>query len=230
MQRIFLACLFVCFLSWGCKKTAAKSAPATTVQHTRQANNCPEYFFYYHEEKVPLTLKPTFILVGFQKELTLEQKAVVLRSFPEYENLTANEASDSTPFNVVKLKNTTSCARVLEIMKKLQEKNEVTFANPVFNPIRQMGDEYDWLGLTASVLVTVKSADQLAQLKEEVAKTKTEVADELGATTLQIQATKNSQGNALEMANYFHGLPYVKNAEPDFYLATKTPPTVPKKP
>jgi hypothetical protein len=230
MQRTFLVCLLACFMILGCKKPVAKATTPPATQNTNPENACPEYFFYYQEEKVALTMKPSFILVGFKKELSLEQKAALLRSFPEYENLTANQASDATPFNVVKLKKATTCARALEIMKQLQEKNEVTFANPVFNPVRQMGDEYDWLGLTASVLVTVKSADQLPQLKAEVTQTKTEISDVLGETTLQIQVTKNSKGNALEMANYFHDLPYVINSEPDFYLATKTRQTAPTKP
>jgi hypothetical protein len=55
--------------------------------------------------------------------------------------------------------------------------------------------------------------------KKALSQTKTTILDPLGETTFLVQATKNSQGNALEMANYFHEQPYVQTSEPDFFMA-----------
>jgi hypothetical protein len=227
MQRLILFCIVSLLAVLACKEPAAKATAPATAQATpsnQKEDTCPEYFYYYQQEKVSLKLKPYFLLVGFQKELTLEQRAQILQTFAEYENITANQTSDATPFNVIKLKATTSCKRTLEIIKQLQTKNEITFANPVFNPTRQMGEDLAWVGLTPSVLVTIKNADQLPELKAKVAETKTEITDTLGETTFLIQVTKQATSNALEIANYFHSLPFVTNSEPDFYMATKEQP------
>ncbi|KAA9340189.1 hypothetical protein [Adhaeribacter soli] len=219
MRSFYTLGLFCLLFAFACTKPAQKTTTATP--QTARTTACPEYFYYYQQEKVPLKLKPAYLLAGFQPGLSQEAKTSILKTVPEFENLSTDQSGSAGTFNVVKLRNATSCDRVLQIIKQLQQKNELTFVNPVFDPVSNLGSGYLWVGLTSGFLVTLKSADQMPQLKALLTETRTELLDTLGETTFLIGATKNAKGNALEMANYFHEQPFVENAEPDFFLATK---------
>lgn len=217
---LYLHCVFLLFL-FACKKPAEKTTAPITAEKTRYTD-CPDYFYYYQQEKIALTLKPDIILAGFQPNLDTDAKTKLLKTIPEYEAISEEQTGSTGPFHIITLRNTTTCLRTLEIMKQLQQKPEITFANPAFAPGANLGGEYTWMGLTPGILVTLKSPEQLPQLQTLLTETRTQLADELGPGTYLINVPKNAKGTALEMANYFHEQPFISNAEPDFYLATNS--------
>ncbi len=193
------------------------------------ATDCPSPFYYYNKDKLTLKIKPHFIIAGFQPGTSTEARTNILRQFPEYESATAENTTDAFPFVIVKLRSGTTCAQTMPLLAKLQQIPEVLFANPVFNAPQALGRENAWIGLTSEFMVNIKSG-QAAALKALAAKTNTKIVDELGETTFLLAATKKSQGNALEMANFFHEQAFVTSAEPDFFVAAETGGLQPKKP
>ncbi|HSI90864.1 MAG TPA: hypothetical protein VK927_07070 [Adhaeribacter sp.] len=194
------------------------TSPQTTANGTK---TCPDHFYYYEQQKVTIRIRPQLLLVGFQAEMSTEAKTTLLKRYAEFENLSPAQTADSGPFHIVKLKASTTCRQALDLINNLQAQPEVVFANPVFHSPARLGSEYLWLGLTSEILVTVRSEANTAAIKELVAQTNTRLIDTIGETTLLIQATKDSRGNALEMANFFHEQPDVINSEPNFYLASR---------
>ena len=233
-MRYLTILLFSCLPAiLSCSKPAQNSASGTATATTSETTKiepasttstteCPGYFYYYNAEKISLKVKPHFLVVSFQPDLTTEAKTRILKQFPEYEMATQQQTTDVTPFQIVKLRSGTTCAQAMPILAKLNETPEVLYANPVFNAPTAMGGGTAWIGLTSEFLVNIKSAANAAELKALATKTKTKVVEEIGETTFLLQATKTSQGNALEMANLFHDEPFVTSAEPDFYVAAES--------
>lgn len=232
MKHLLLSLFFLAAV--GCGKPAEKStttstssvkpAPAQPIEPASAANpqGCPEQFYYYNQEKISLKIKPHFIIVGFQPGTSAETRTRILKQFPEYEVASGEQKTDVTPFLVVKLKAGTTCSQTMPMLTKLQSQAEVLYANPVFNAPTPLGAGTAWIGLTSEFLVNIKGAGSAAELKALAAKTNTKIVDELGETTFLLQATKTSQGNALDMANLFHDQAFVSSAEPDFYMAAQS--------
>ena len=233
-MRYLTTPLLLCFLTFlSCSKPAEKSAAAATTitpastpkaepVATAATTDCPDYFYYYNQEKISLKMKPHFMVVSFMQGTSAETKAKILKQFPEYETATQEQTTDVAPFQIVKLRAGTTCAQAIPILAKLNEVPEVLYANPIFNAPTPLGTGIAWIGLTSEFLVNIKSPANAADLKALASQTKTKVVEELGETTFLMQATKESQGNALEMANFFHDQPFATSAEPDFYVAAQT--------
>ncbi|MBK0403162.1 hypothetical protein I5M27_09210 [Adhaeribacter sp. BT258] len=212
--------VFIAFLS--CSKPAAKSndmQPASATAAEAVSQTCPEFFYYYNQEKITMQVNPTVLLVSFAEGQTAENQRKILSRFKEFAELGSEQRSVAGTFTIVKLKPATSCPQALATAKKLQQLPEVTFANPTFKSPATLGNAYAWVGITSEFIVTLKRVEDKAMFEKTLAETKTKMLDPLGETTFLVQATKTAQGNTLEMANYFHEQPYVQSSEPDFYLA-----------
>ncbi|MFC5271079.1 hypothetical protein [Adhaeribacter terreus] len=214
--------VFIAFL--GCSKPAGKSTDMQTASTTASteavSQTCPEYFYYYNQEKIPMQVNPAVLLVGFTEGQTPENQRKLLSRFTEFAELGSEQRSAAGAFTIVKLKPATTCPQALAMAKKLQQMPEVTFANPTFKSPPTLGNTYAWVGVTSEFIVTLKRREDLPTFENAIAQTKTKILDPLGETTFLVQATKTAQGNTLEMANYFHEQPYVQNSEPDFFLAS----------
>lgn len=200
---------------------ATTMQPAGTPASTPDPGGCPSQFYYYNQEKITLKMKPHFLIVAFQPGTSAATKTSFLQQFPEYETTSQEQATTAMPFQVVKLRNGTTCAQALPLLEKLKAAPEVLYANPVFNAPATLGAGTAWIGLTSEFLVNIKPGTAAA-LKAMAAQTNTKIVDELGETTFLLQATKTSQGNALEMANLFKEQAFVTSAEPDFYVAAES--------
>jgi hypothetical protein len=194
--------------------TASISASETASQA------CPDFYYYYNQEKIALQVNPTVLLVGFTEGQTPESQRKIMSRFSEFAELGAAQRSAAGAFTIVKLKPATTCPQALTLTKKLQQLPEVVFANPTFQTPATLGNAYAWVGVTSEFIVTLKRAEDRETFNKALAETKTQILDPLGETSFLVQATKTARGNALEMANYFHQQPFVQNSEPDFFLAS----------
>jgi len=73
------------------------------------------------------------------------------------------------------------------------------------------------LGITNQFIVTLEDLVGQTLLDKLMKRTNTKLVEALGPQTYIISADKNSAGNALDMANYFHESPGIKIGEPDFF-------------
>jgi hypothetical protein len=212
------AVLFLMLLLPGCASRATSPKAPEITPTAAQA--CPGYFYYYGQEKIQLTQDPQISLIGFKGNPTTAQKEEVLRRFPAFTGFSAGEKEDEDPgFQLADLKSGTTCAQVQKLIKELQQQELILFANPVFHALPSLGSGHRWMGLTPEFIVTMKPGQPESELQRLLSLTNTKQADTLGENIYLLRATKESKGNALEMANYFHQQPSVANAEPNFHMA-----------
>jgi hypothetical protein len=201
----------------GCNKPAEKSTDGSITASSVPNNRCPEFYYYYGKEKMPLTLAPNLLGVGFKGKLSVPQKMALLKDFPTFEGF-LNDNDSTAAFTIIELQKTTNCPLALEMIDKLQAKEEIAFANPVFLAPGSVGSGHKWAAVNASFIVTLKNPAQVTGFQKLLTLTNTRQSDDLGNGTYLVEATKTSKGNALEMANYFHEQPEIAHAEPDFFL------------
>jgi hypothetical protein len=201
----------------GCKKPAEKSTDGAITTSSVPDNKCPEFYYYYGKDKMPLTIAPNLLGIGFKEQLTVSQKLAVLRRFQAFEGF-LNGNDSTTAFNIIEFQKGTTCPQALETIKKLNTLEEIVFANPVFLAPGPVGSGHKWAAINSNFLVTLKNPQQKAEFQKLLTLTNTRQVDDLGNGTYLVEATKNSKGNALEMANYFHEQAEVQTAEPDFFM------------
>lgn len=212
---ILFASIIIVFL--GCSKPAEKTTDGPITTAAVQNGKCPEFYYFYGQEKVPLAIAPNLLGIGFKGQPTVSQKRETLKQLPGFVRF-LNDNDSTAAFNIIELKKNTTCAQALETMKKLQVQEIIAFANPVFLAPGSVGSGHSWAAVNANFIITLKDPKQTAELQKLLTGTNTRQTDDLGNGTYLLEATKNSKGNALEMANYFHGQPIIKSAEPDFFL------------
>src|SRR5688500_1559370 len=84
----------------GCHKPAEKSTDGAITASSVPANKCPEFYYYYGKEKMPLTIAPNLLGIGFKEQLTVSQKLALLKRFPAFEGFLNGNDSISA-FNIV---------------------------------------------------------------------------------------------------------------------------------
>lgn len=214
--RILIA--FIMIVLTGCAKAPLTAGDVNVA--FPEALPCPNYYYYYNQEKVPLTIAPKLLSVGFVPGKTMVEKLQLLRRFPAYVRFfTDTKGEDSTSTNIIELIQGTNCSQAQEMMKQLQQQDIITYANPVFEIPPALTSTHRWMAVTATFLVTLKPGNHEEELKRQTEITHTRIVDDLGNNTYQLETSKASMGNALEMANYFHEQSFVANSEPDFYMA-----------
>ncbi|MDX5346112.1 MAG: hypothetical protein LPK19_02605, partial [Hymenobacteraceae bacterium] len=85
-------------------------------------------------------------------------------------------------------------------------------------PFLQINNSPQVVGITDEFLVTLSDSATYQDLQTLSQQTNTQIISDFGGGTYILSATKNAQGNALEMANFFHEQPEVKIGEPNFFV------------
>ena len=150
------------------------------------------------------------MIIGFPDGYTTEQKNNFISRFDFFSGIGSESNSGSADATVVLLKEGYSCAQVEAGLEYLKQFPEVRYATPVFG-----AGESD-KGITNQFIVNLKASASRTDLETIAKKTNTTIVDQLSDVTFILSADKTSQGNALEMANYFNQSSRVDSSEPDF--------------
>lgn len=178
---------------------------------------CTSHTYYYNNEAKSLgTIYSGMILVSFSERLTHEQAVAAAEQHAFIEKLGQPIHSNSARLYPAKLVAGLSCSQVEVALKEIAKDPAVAYAAPYFE---SAGGQL--LGVSNEFIVTVDRGRQPAEqvLKRLSASTGTTIVTALNEDTFVLRADKNSRGNALEMANYFHERPLIKHAEPDFVVS-----------
>ncbi|MDO6391606.1 hypothetical protein Q4E40_15825 [Pontibacter sp. BT731] len=178
---------------------------------------CTAHTYYYNgAEKSLGTVYSGMVLLSFSGELNNEQAIAAAGRHGFIEALGQPVQTNSARLYPAKLAPGLSCRQVEVALSELVQDPAVDYAAPYFEAA---GGQL--LGVSNEFIVVVEAGKLPAAqvLKRLSGATGTEVVSALSEDTFVLRANKNSQGNALEMANFFYKHPLIKHAEPDFVVS-----------
>ncbi|MFD2247265.1 hypothetical protein [Pontibacter ruber] len=177
--------------------------------------SCVSHTYYYGGTAKDLgVVYSKMVLVAFDEGLTQANVSDVVMNYGFVAGLGTPISSNSASLYPVELVAGLSCAQVEQAISELQSDASIAYAAPCF-----LSGGTQLLGISNEFIVTLTdSKDAEMQLNRLTKTTGTAVVTSLGNQVYVLGADKNSDGNALEMANYFQGQRGVANAEPDFLL------------
>ena len=177
---------------------------------------CTEHFYFYENNKRVLgTVSTSAVIIGFVPGLEASEKEKFLASHTTYiKGKETYETLEYTSPEIIELQPNLSCAQVEELLGLLEQSSLVRYANPTF--VVSEG----FRGIGGHFIVTLAEKANYKQLESLAKRTNTRIVEEISPDLkiYLLEADKNSDGNALEMANYFHKHESVNHAEPDFVL------------
>ncbi|WP_299701782.1 hypothetical protein [uncultured Pontibacter sp.] len=179
--------------------------------------SCINQTYYYKDEQKDLGLVYTRkILVAFTDDLSIEQISEATQRHGFVQSLGQAVHSNSARLYPIQLVDGLNCQQAEAAIAQMAKDPAVSYAAPFF----ETGDG-QLLGISNEFIVTVEAGRQPANdvLNRLANATGTELITALSEDTFVLRADKNSRGNALEMANFFHKQPLVKHAEPDFVVS-----------
>lgn len=157
------------------------------------------------------------ILIHFIDGLSFETKASILAEYKGIQVLSKEDVLPAPNVTIARIDGL-SDADVTMLLKQLNENSAVVYANPFL--IYADGTPQ---GIQDRVIVRLKSSKDIAMMNGIVKDLNLNVLErnEFDPLVYVLQTTKQSSGNALDMANRLHESNAFEYAEPDFLLLLK---------
>jgi subtilisin family serine protease len=170
-----------------------------------------EIFSYYQGKKQIYYPSESKIVVRFKKETNSQTKNQIFDK-----QLIKDIKSGINGFSLISLKTEIGKEQVKSLIKAYQENDDVLSVSPIL-----LNEEKEEIGaLTEQFIVRLKATTSIGQLQRLATQTRTQIMQqyEYDKQTYILSISKNSQGNALEMANLFYESNLFEWAEPDLLL------------
>jgi hypothetical protein len=185
-------------------------------------------FYYYGETQIPLgELSNDYIVIGIDTTYSDGQ----IRNFIS----TVNQLDQNYDYRIrklgpykfkvipVKLNSSKSCEEITQIIADLEQNEIVAYVHYAMQTDickDLLGEPMGNLcinGYRSSFLVNVFDKNNLTSLNQMIAQTNTELVkqNEFMLDWFELRATKNSKGDALKMANFFHESGLFAHSEPE---------------
>ncbi|MCC7429805.1 S8 family serine peptidase, partial [bacterium] len=199
------------------KTTITKLLLASLLSVSSLAN-AKEYFYYSPEGRTTLELSTKKIVVKFDEKLSFEQKKQLLAHENLLKPLTKEMEIPAPKLTLLELRDNLNKEQVEKLLERLEQNQEILYANPFL-----LHTDGVFQGIFNQFAVKLKPNTSLADLKRLANQTNTQVfyENEFLNNVFILLADKNSNGNALEMANYFYETGMFEFAEPDFLRLLK---------
>jgi subtilisin family serine protease len=176
-------------------------------------------FYYYEGEKIPLEFSTDKVYVKFKEGKTANEKKKIVSSVPFIK--TPEQKNINYPENtaVLEIVNGRSVSEVKAIIDNLNKNKNIIVANPFVSFLKDSTLQ----GITDQFTVKLKSPADFLELEILAKETKTKLIqqNEFEPSIYILVADKNSNGNALAMANYFYETGKFEFAEPVFMRILK---------
>lgn len=218
--------LILAFFTFSCQEeliepeaTESSVGPSVFETDRQQPNdNCTSDFYYYNKDKIMLgSVLTDKIIIGFPDGYTLKQKSNFVAKSKLLKSIDSEYNTGSADATIIILKAGLTCAEVENLLTQLEEEPEVRYASPFYTLVQ--GESI--MGITNQFIVNLKTNTSLEYLQQLITKTNTKLIEQIGDFTYILSADKASDGNALEMANFFSEQPKIESSEPDFlYIYT----------
>ena len=178
------------------------------------ADPCKNYSYTAGAELKSLgTINTSQVIVAFDDKLTDAQRGEVISKYGFVTGILNQRASQSGMMFTLNLTDGLNCAQAEQAIRELKKDNAIKYAGPSF-----IVDGEQAIGLSNEVMVKT-DASGVTALKELAANYNAELIGPVGADSYLLRVTKNSKGDALELANSLKGQKGITHATPDFILA-----------
>ena len=179
-----------------------------------------EHFYYTFDEKyyIDSLLSNDYLLIGFEKTYTDEIINEFLDNQIYFNNENTNERLDSNYKLILrKFKTPKKCTAIDEIIEELQTNEIVSFAAHIYYGGFCIGFNCsEIMSYSNEFLVKLNDTSDTNKLNQLVTSTNSWIGKESKLYTL-IRVDKNSQGNALQLANYFYETGLFYFTQPNFH-------------
>ena len=186
-----------------------------------------ELYYYYFDEKIFLNDRflNDWLLVGFESQVQDVEIVNFINQTGLFKSLDINKivhhAQSEVDYNMVFVNTKTlkTCSQLKEIIKTLEKSSIVAFANLTFESTAWFGGvNMDIMTYTNEVVVLLKNLDDLPDLHTIMLETNTRIKSQSEFVPEQFYITtdKNSNGDALQMANYFEETGKFEWSSPNF--------------
>ena len=179
------------------------------------ATSGASHYYYYQDQKVNLgTVLTDMLVIGFAEGMDKMAKEKIIGEYDFLGNILDEANSGSADVTVVSTRGEITPGTMEVKYSVLEQNPKILYATPFFAPNTNSSGR---LGITNQFIVTLEDLVGQTLLDKLMKRTNTKLVEALGPQTYIISADKNSAGNALDMANYFHESPGIKIGEPDFF-------------
>jgi len=148
-------------------------------------------------------------LIGFYDSVDNSHITALINTEVGLKNITDEMISgnDGYKFVYVEFGASKTCPEIYHFIEEMKAKNSIAFANYVYDDTMSYTDEF---------LVKVQDVLDLTALEATAAQTNTTIKGNAGNNWFVMSATKDSGGDAMDMANHFYETGLFEHAEPNF--------------
>lgn len=219
LRLSFLSLFVVGFIS-SCRQDVA--SPIRNVRfdpqlinrlQTAENNSCTNYAYLQGKESKALGIVSTEeITVAFEGNVTFEDQKNLINSYGFFKGLGQPKSANGLVSYALHVADGLNCKQVELLVTELNKERGVLFAAPSF----LTGDEgkAKIRSLTNEVLVTLDKGASLAELQQTAVAANAVVLKKAAADTYILRVGKNSEQNALELANALQHVSGIASAEP----------------
>lgn len=178
-----------------------------------------EYFYYYEGEKVPLVLSNEKVFVKFKESKTENEKREIITKIPFVKPVVKKAVAHPNNIVILDITSGKSNTEVKTIINNINVIDDVIISNPFFiYPV-----DSTLQCVTDQFVVKLRYPTDFYDLEKTAKETNTIIfkQNEFEPSVYILIANKNSNGNALEMANYFYETDKFDYAEPVFIRILK---------
>ena len=196
MRRILVLTFIITQIIMGCKKDDL-------------SNDCKSRYYYYDSEKIILTEIPNQGCISFYDTLSIETINQILEQYQGIQVLSIPSNSNHAIISV----GSENCNETDKLFATIKNDSKISNCSKFFS-----SEEGYTLGITDVFVCKLKSSNYLSQMTELINDNHLEIIEsDTSNDHYIIRADKNSNVDALDMANKFFESGFFEYAEPEFF-------------
>ncbi|HOZ51155.1 MAG TPA: S8 family serine peptidase [Chitinophagaceae bacterium] len=215
MKKIIFSLITICLFS----SNLLNAQDNNNVRQNEMNAQSKSFYSYTPNGKVEYEISMKKILVKFKSNTSFVEQANIIKKYPLLKSFERSMALPSPKVSILELQgNNLNSKKINDLLAQLNLEEKIVYANPFL-----VYADGTLQGITETFFVKLKSANDMSLLQAESKKYKFTIENAYKYDKLLyfIQVDKNSNGNALEIANKLAETRKFSCAEPDFLLVMK---------
>ncbi len=201
MKRILILTFIISQIIMSCKKDDLSS-------------DCKSRYYYYDSEKINLTEIPNQGCISFYDTLSAETINQILE---QYQGIHILSIPSNSKHAIISI-DSENCDETDKLFDTIKNDSRISNCSKYL-----ISEEGFTLGITDVFVCVLKSGTSTNQIIELVNSNHTEILESNNSNNrFIIRADKNSNGDALDMANKFFESGFFEYAEPEFFASYGT--------
>ncbi|MEJ8802192.1 hypothetical protein [Pontibacter sp. H249] len=174
---------------------------------------CASYSYFYENGRADLgSVYTKQMIISFAEGSSYEEQKSIAAKYVFIKNMGNQTSTNSAMLYTVELVSGLNCKQTEQAINILANDPMVAYAAPYFIQGKNL------LGLSNEAMVTVRAGGE-ATLQRMLQDYKANLVASLGNEVYVVRVDKNSNGNALELANHLKEQDGIAHAEPDFVVS-----------